>query len=181
MSFLHSQRGAALILALVMSLAIMALLTGVLYFVTQATTVAHGHILQYREVWRADGYRITFCLDSLSALLEANEPEAVFQFAHILSKRLEAVDAVAHFHVDPDADDEALVRTFEQIFDELFIEFEADESTVVGAGGSGRATDTDVARSTAHVAEDAEEPAGTAPHSSSEATDDDIADALGDS
>ena len=31
----------------------------------QATTVAHGHILQYREVWRADGYSLGDLLYSL--------------------------------------------------------------------------------------------------------------------
>jgi hypothetical protein len=131
-------------------------------------------ISRYCEALAKAGFDITVCVDGLSELLSANEPEHVFKFAHALAERLEALDAVAHFHLDPEPHDQRVVGTFEEMFAGVFVEFEPDESTVDTADRT--ATDADVARSTGGSAAESgrETP-------DSEATDDDIAEALEDS
>jgi hypothetical protein len=131
-------------------------------------------IRRYCETLAEDGYDITVCVDGLSELLGANDPEHVFTFTHTLVQRLEAVGAVAHFHVDPDAQEETVVRTFEEMFEGVFVEFEPDESVVDTADRT--ASDSDVARSAGGSAEGSDRSDPT-----SEATDDDIAEALEDS
>ncbi|WP_256295836.1 DUF7504 family protein [Haloarchaeobius salinus] len=145
-------------------------------------------ISQFCGVWDDAGYDIVVCFDSLTELLDANDPEVVFQFCHVLSGRLESVGAVAHFHLDPNAHSQQLQLTFEQILDETLVE-EIDVEHLV-PGGSSRASDADVARETETV--DLDDPnevaaANESPSESSvpagrsgEASDDDIADALPD-
>lgn len=131
-------------------------------------------ISRYCKVLGEGGYDITVCFDGLSDLLAENEPEHVFQFVNVLVERLSAVDAVAHFHLDPDGHGEELVRTFESVFEGVFVEIEPDASTLDTADRT-RATDDEVAKSTG-----AESTAAERSEPSSEATDDDIAEALRD-
>jgi hypothetical protein len=150
-------------------------------------------VSQFCGVWDDAGYDIVVCFDSLTDLLATNDPEVVFQFCHVLSGRLESVDAVAHFHLDPNAHGQQLQLTFEQIFDETLVE-EIDVEHLV-PGGSSRASDADVARETETVdlddpdevtaANDDDATGSTAESASTtrqsgEASDDDIADALPD-
>jgi len=132
-------------------------------------------ISRYCQVLAEGGYDITVCVDGLTDLLAVNDPEDVFQFTHALTQRLDAVDAVAHFHVDPTAHDEKLLRTFEKVFEGVFVEIEPDESTLDTADRT-RATDSEVARS----AGGGETDSSVRDDSGSEATDDDIAEALDD-
>jgi hypothetical protein len=139
-------------------------------------------ISRFCEVWENAGHDVTLCFDSLTDLLAANEPKQVFQFAHVLSKRLAAVDAVAHFHLDPDAHPEQVVGTFEDLFDEQFIEIVPDAAGLDLPDTSGTASDTEVAESAAAL--DGGDAASTEETetggSTGEASDEDIADALGD-
>jgi hypothetical protein len=146
-------------------------------------------VSQFCDVWDDAGYDIVVCFDSLTDLLAANDPEVVFQFCHVLSGRLESVDAVAHFHLDPNAHSQQLQLTFEQIFDETLVE-EIDVEHLV-PGGSSRASDADVARETETVElddpdevaaanDDSAADSAPAARQSGEASDDDIADALPD-
>lgn len=140
-------------------------------------------VSRYCEVLSEGGYDITVCVDGLTDLLAANDSEYVFQFAHVLSQRLDAVDAVAHFHLDPTAHEEAVVRTFEDVFDGVFVEIEPDESTLDTADRT-RATDAEVARladDDASASTDADAEATPRTNAGAEATDDDIAEALEDS
>jgi hypothetical protein len=74
-------------------------------------------VSEFCQHWDDRNYDIYVCFDSLSALLEYTKPEVVFQFCHVLTKRLESVDATAHFHLDPDEHDDETVATFQSIFD----------------------------------------------------------------
>ncbi|WP_435360176.1 DUF7504 family protein [Haloarchaeobius sp. DFWS5] len=74
-------------------------------------------ISRFCERWDADGYDIVVCFDSLSELLEHAGTEVVFQFCHVLNSRLSSVDALAHFHLEPDQHDDQTVATFQSIFD----------------------------------------------------------------
>jgi len=68
--------------------------------------------------WDGKDYEIYVCFDSLTALLEYTSPEVVFQFCHVITKRLESVDATAHFHLEPSEHADQTVATFQSIFDE---------------------------------------------------------------
>jgi hypothetical protein len=74
-------------------------------------------ISEFCQRWERNDYDIYVCFDSLSALLAYTSPEVVFQFCHVLTKRLESVNAVAHFHLDPDRHEDQTVATFQSIFD----------------------------------------------------------------
>jgi hypothetical protein len=73
-------------------------------------------VSEFIERWD-DLDRIVLCFDSLTDLLDHAPPVAVFRFVHLLIHRLDSADAVAHFHLDPTAHDEAVVDTFGSIFD----------------------------------------------------------------
>lgn len=135
-------------------------------------------ISRFAEVWAEGGYDITVCFDSLSDTLAACEPDAVFQFCHVLSKRLDAVGAVSHFHVDPDRHDDQLLATLQEVFEGVVTEFEADAAALDVRQTSRRSTDGDVARAAGTVEDDEESGDRSRSESSEEATDDDIADAL---
>lgn len=140
-------------------------------------------ISRFCQHWDDAGFTIAVCFDSLTAVLEAVEPETAFHFVHVLGKRLAAVGATAHFHVDPDAHDEAVLGPFEDALDEVFVEFQADESTLAVGSESGRASDADLADTFGD--NDGTSKSGNGDPTStganeSEASDDDIADALGD-
>ena len=76
-------------------------------------------ISEFCQRWDDEDYDIYVCFDSLSALLEYTSPEVVFQFCHVLTKRLESVDAIAHFHLDPERHADETVATFQSIFDRV--------------------------------------------------------------
>lgn len=129
-------------------------------------------ISRFCQAWRDRGHEIGVCFDGLGDLLDANEPEAVFQFFHVLTNRLETVGATTHVHVDPERVPERTRLTFEQLFDETVHE-EVELDALIPTS-TGRASDDDVANA---IGGDG----GTSTHrSTSEASDDDIADALPD-
>lgn len=76
-------------------------------------------ISEFCQRWDDADYDIFVCFDSLSALLEYTSPEVVFQFCHVLTTRLESVDATAHFHLDPGRHADETVATFQSIFDQV--------------------------------------------------------------
>lgn len=140
-------------------------------------------ISRFAQVWSNAGYHMTVCFDSLTDLLAHNDPDAVFQFCHVLSTRLDAVDAVSHFHVDPDEHPPELLATLEEVFDGVVTEFEADDDALDVRQSSRRSTDSDVANATALVDEEEasnEERTSGRGEPTSEASDEDIADALPD-
>jgi hypothetical protein len=138
-------------------------------------------ISEFCQHWQADGYDIHVCFDSLSALLAHTSPEVVFQFCHVITTRLASVDALAHFHLDPERHDDETVATMQSIFDET-VGVETDAATA--DVDYEEATDDDIAA----LAEDWTEEASYSivgdaydrPDEVTEATDDDIEDVLAD-
>jgi hypothetical protein len=136
-------------------------------------------ISEFCQRWDDGDYDIYVCFDSLSALLEYTSPEVVFQFCHVLTKRLESVDATGHFHLDPDRHEDETVATFQSIFDQVVGE-ETQAATI--EVDYEEATDDDIAA----LAEDWSEEAsysivgGTSdrPADVTEATDDDVEETL---
>ncbi|MFC4541075.1 hypothetical protein ACFO5R_03920 [Halosolutus amylolyticus] len=127
-------------------------------------------VSRFCKHWDDDGEDIAVCFDSLDALLRHTSPKKVFQFAHVLTKRLSSVDAYAHFHFDPTHHEDRIVSTFGTIFDAVVADETAEESLP-------EATDEEVADILS--AWDDEPAIETDPGSITEATDEDIADLLG--
>ncbi|ELZ11941.1 hypothetical protein C478_11043 [Natrinema thermotolerans DSM 11552] len=122
-------------------------------------------ISRFCKHWSAADEDIAVCFDSLDALLRHTSPEAVFQFAHVLTNRLANVDAYAHFHFDPTRHEDRVVSTFGTIFDEVVAD-DTDESLP-------EATDEEVADLLAEWEDEASD--DLEPAADSEATDEEIA------
>ncbi|MFB6172069.1 MAG: hypothetical protein ABEJ23_06010 [Haloarculaceae archaeon] len=76
-------------------------------------------ISEYLSEWHGDGNRTVVCFHSLTPLLQYADARRVFQFLHVLTRRVESADAVAHYHLDPSAHDERTVRMLSSLFDEV--------------------------------------------------------------
>ncbi len=74
-------------------------------------------ISQQLSEWADGDEQIVVDFDSLTTLLEYAERRSVFKFMHVLKGRIEAVDAVAHYHMDPTAHDSGEVNTFKSLMD----------------------------------------------------------------
>jgi hypothetical protein len=136
-------------------------------------------VSRYCQRWDDDDFDIVVCFDSLTELLDHASPEVVFQFCHVLTSRLDSVDALAHFHLDPHAHSDETVATFQSIFDETV--GETTEADAIEAFAE--ATDDDIAALTESWSAEAnysivgDDDYGR-PDEVSEASDDDIADSL---
>ncbi len=67
--------------------------------------------------WAETDAQTVVCFDSLTALLQYVEPEKSYEFLHVLTGRLFAADAIAHFHISPDAHDDQTVEMIRSLFD----------------------------------------------------------------
>jgi hypothetical protein len=65
----------------------------------------------------ADAEELTVCLHSLTGLLQYVSAERLFRFVHILQKKVETLDLVAHYHLDPSAHEVEGVNVFRSLFD----------------------------------------------------------------
>lgn len=74
-------------------------------------------ITEYLTTWEENGHRTVVCFDSLTALLQYVELETAYEFLHIITGRMAAVDAFAHFHMDPGAHDEQTVESITSLMD----------------------------------------------------------------
>lgn len=87
---------------------------------------------EYLQSWTArneDGdTELHVCFDSVTALLQYASLETTFRFLRVLISHLHAVEASAHFHLDPGAHTDQAVATLSQIFDGVV------EATYTGGG-----------------------------------------------
>lgn len=74
-------------------------------------------ISEQLQEWSHDGNRTVACFDSLTTALQYVDLQTIYKFLHVLTGRFETVDAAAHFHIDPDAHDDATVNTLKSLFD----------------------------------------------------------------
>jgi len=75
--------------------------------------------------WQANDNRTVVCFDSLTALLQYVELETAYEFLHIITGRMAAVDAHGHFHMDPNAHDEQTIEIVSSLVDAVV---EVDET-----------------------------------------------------
>ena len=85
-------------------------------------------ISEYLDAWD-DGDGLAVCFHSLTTLLQYADRDCVFRFLNVLSRELADADAVAHFHMDPQAHDDETVATLVSVFDAV-VETDGDEWTV---------------------------------------------------
>ncbi|WP_129114309.1 DUF7504 family protein [Halegenticoccus tardaugens] len=74
-------------------------------------------INEYLLRWEGNGNRTIACFDSLTALLQYVELETAYEFLHVLTGHLYAADAVAHFHMDPNAHESRAVESVASLCD----------------------------------------------------------------
>lgn len=75
-------------------------------------------ISEFLSEWAGAGETVA-CFDSITPLLQYTDTRRVFQFFHVLTRRMEEAGARAHYHMDPAAHDEQTVQTFVSLFDEV--------------------------------------------------------------
>lgn len=68
------------------------------------------------------------CFHSITALLQYADLSCVFRFLHVLTRHVDTVDGVAHYHIDPTAHDAQTLATIETLFDTV-IEYEDGDWT----------------------------------------------------
>jgi archaellum biogenesis ATPase FlaH len=74
-------------------------------------------ITEFLADWEDNDNRTVVCFDSLTALLQYVELETAYEFLHILTGRMAALDAFAHFHMDPDAHDQQTIESISTLMD----------------------------------------------------------------
>ncbi|MFC6993123.1 hypothetical protein ACFQH3_16200 [Haladaptatus sp. GCM10025707] len=67
--------------------------------------------------WADQDAQIVVCFDSLTTLLQYVDPEKAYEFLHVLTGRLFAADAIAHFHINPGAHDDQTLSMIRSLFD----------------------------------------------------------------
>lgn len=90
----------------------------------------------YISEWAHEGDRIVLCFDSLTALLQFTDVKPVYRFIRELSSQLHNLDALAHYHLDPDAHDEQVVNRLMSLFDAVVEPDEKDKWRVRSANDS---------------------------------------------
>lgn len=80
--------------------------------------------------WEDDGNQIVVGFDSLSVLLQHASSKRVFRFLHVLKGRIDATNAIAHYHMDPAAHDESVVNTYASLMDAVVEVGEDGEWTI---------------------------------------------------
>ena len=83
-------------------------------------------VSEYLSEWHGDGNQIVVCFDTLDPIVADVNPELAFRFIHTLTAQFRRVDALAHFHLDPEAHDEATIKTLLPLFDAVI---EVDEES----------------------------------------------------
>lgn len=62
---------------------------------------------------------VEVCFDSVSALLSAADLATVFRFLHVLLRRVDTANAVAHYHISPSRHGRREVGTVETLFEHV--------------------------------------------------------------
>lgn len=77
------------------------------------------------------GERTVLTFDSLTVLLQYVDLQRAFRFLHVLTNRVQTVNATAYYHMDPGAHDDKDVATLSSLFDAV-AEFEDGSWSVHG-------------------------------------------------
>lgn len=67
--------------------------------------------------WSAGDRQIVMCVHTLSILFRYADPERLFRFLHVLTRRVDHLGGVAHYHLDPGSHDEESILLLDPLFD----------------------------------------------------------------
>ncbi|WP_254762294.1 DUF7504 family protein [Natrinema marinum] len=59
------------------------------------------------------------CVESITELLQYTNRKSLFRFLRVITRRIEHVEGIAHFHLDPAAHDQETVNTIKLPFDAI--------------------------------------------------------------
>lgn len=102
------------------------------------TGIGIGVSEQLRRFAAADVTQTRIVFDSLSTLLMYAELETVFRFLHVLSGRVESIDGLGFFAIDPTTHESDTINTLKQLFDGMIELRESDsglEIRIIGVTG----------------------------------------------
>lgn len=71
------------------------------------------------------------CFDSITGLLQYTNQKSLFRFLRVITRRIEHVDGIAHFHLNPDAHDRKSISTIKTPFDAIVKPDTADGDVTV--------------------------------------------------
>lgn len=66
---------------------------------------------------QTENARVSVGFDILSELLRLFDTETVFKFVHVLNSRLESMDALTHYYLNPQSQPESEVNVLQELFD----------------------------------------------------------------
>lgn len=101
------------------------------------TGIGIGVSEQLRRLAEAEYHRTRVGVYSLSTLLMYAELETVFRFLHVLTGRIESIEGLGMFAIDPTTHDRSTINTLKQLFEgmiELRAESDTREVRLVGIG-----------------------------------------------
>ena len=90
-------------------------------------------ITDYLDEWDGSAERTVVCFQSLTTLLQYVDVESAVAFLEVVAQRCAATDAVAHYHLDPEAHDEATIDRLSELF-ETALAFDDGEWTSRAGG-----------------------------------------------
>lgn len=67
--------------------------------------------------WEDTGNQTVLCVHSLTAFLQYVDPQRLFRFFHLLQVRIDRIDGIAHYHMDPNAHSPETIGIFTSLFD----------------------------------------------------------------
>jgi len=105
------------------------------------TGLGIGASEQLRRFVEEDTERVRVAFHSLSTLLMYSDIETVFRFMHVLIGRLDGIEGLGLFTIDPTTHDEGTVNTLKQIFDAAIELREGENGTEVRFVGIDETTD----------------------------------------
>ena len=92
------------------------------------TGIGIGVSEQLRRFAEAEFHRMRVGFYSLSTLLMYVELETVFRFLHVLTGRIESIEGLGIFAIDPTTHDRSTINTLKQLYDGM-IELRAENDT----------------------------------------------------
>ncbi|ELZ29662.1 hypothetical protein C475_01896 [Halosimplex carlsbadense 2-9-1] len=87
------------------------------------------------DEWDGSAETVVVCFQSLTTLLQYVDVESALEFLGVVTERCAATDAVAHYHLDPQAHDEQTIAKLGALFDTV-LEFD-DGAWTTDVGGRG--------------------------------------------
>ncbi|QLH76756.1 hypothetical protein HZS55_05310 [Halosimplex rubrum] len=85
------------------------------------------------DEWDGSAETVVVCFQSLTTLLQYVDVESAVEFLDVVTERCAATDAVAHYHLDPEAHDDETIDRLSELF-ETTLRFDDGEWTVRAGG-----------------------------------------------